>query len=439
MRSSMINFNRPRNGQVVTRQFSMSVILPEQVDAEATHDTNINNASIICVSLNGVILYRGSGYVYRFESIMNIAKPATGNVVLTVFQADNSNNILSSSSITVLVYDSDSHFVRRVEQTLLWAEPYAYSPRSTNTGPRHHPTQSSYLFVGLGTGIVARLSTLRPRKATVLDVNAGACEILGGVETVHCLSPSRPLDLTHSLYFDIAIVSYTDMISIWQSPPEGSTGVSVETLYQTIVHMTRRSVWLLVPHAETLDTTSHWNTHLRSLHRKLQPVKLSNEFFTNLSLSEYNTIGTMEGLLKIPIEEVLHLHGVDIFVQHCNASSDSNVTHTGDSLLSQADARGTYTDNVSPSRASTIISSDFSLGKVHVHIQNACLLNDGRSVVVFTQQRGAGMSTWDDLISLYTQDENNGFQFTPVRIREVPLTVNPEGKVCKFEHRHISF
>ena len=378
--------------------------------------------------MDGVVLYQGRGHLYLFDSFMLIAKPDDGSVELTVFQADNSNNVLSSSTITLFVHDQDSHFVRGVEQTLSRADPTIRDITIRNA-PEYLPTQSSYLLVGLGTDIIARLSMLHPRRVTVLNLDAAACNVLGGVEIVHCVPPSRPLDLTHSLYFDVAILSYTDMLNIWQNSADGHKGASVDILYDTIVQMTRRSVWIMVPHADTFDANSHWNMHLHSMRDQFQLASFSREFFTNITLAEYHRIDKTEGLLNVTIEEVLQLHGIDVFVQSCNTPASAQGDNSARLNTGTNDANA-------PAQpmpvVSTIVASNSTLGNVHVHIQNACLLKDGNTVVVFTEPRGVGMSIWDELTAMYAQDENNGFQFTPIRFSEVSLTKDSDGMVATF-------
>lgn len=393
---------RPSNGQVVGGALHFrSLVSFGTEDGFIENDRRFVNLSVT-LSINGGIVHRGKLSAPNFECTLFTSVLEVGWNLLEV-RILNEYKELVSDGVEVLVNGVGGDLVEKVLESTSRGEGNAVVPETFAS------RSSSVLFVGVGADLIAQLARLDSQTAAVLDADPNACTVLGSANVVHCIDPTQPSDLALEPYVDTAFISVTGVTLLQdQQLSEGYNLREVESILRSVRETIRYSIWLIVPN---------------SMHN-LSILTLSEMQFHRVELRHSSTylneeLSSLEELMTTTAEDTLLRNGQSIYLfappKPSHGAVVSGVLWNSQNSIAQS------------SILSRIIHSNWTLGSVHVHLQNACLLEDGMSVVVFSDPSTAGANEstdWDGLLDRMVADESNGFQFSKLSLREVPRAAN---------------
>jgi hypothetical protein len=280
---------------------------------------------------------------------------------------------------------------------------------------------SSVLAVGVGAQVLVGLARIDPYIMTVLDAVASSCNVLSSPKYSRCVSLHRPSDISLSLYYDHTYISYEGLLGVFGSAPldnnvsDSNPGAS--EIIRMALNMTRRTLWLWAPPAAVPALLSLLHNYGRCItHYDLRAGSIEPANSSGLP-----TVDSAFGFdVGRTTEELLARAGQHLLQVNCTSTCVHDPPPESRTAASR-DAKEVVATVGPKFGVSSIAAADWRVGRVHVHLRNACLLQDGRSLVVFTngsQQEDIWGDVWDKAAS----SEDYGFQYTPLLLRPVSVT-----------------
>lgn len=419
-----VSILNPRSGRVVGGSVHFSSLVSISTK-DGYHINEDYQGMTLYLLVNGVAVHEDHLRSSNFECTLLDPVLNPGWNMLGVRVA-NASITVSQAAVEVFMSDTAGSLVQSVLDSI------AGRPRQPTDSHLSPASRSATIaFVGLGTDMVTQLVRLDAQKVVVLDVDRSACDVLGSAKVVRCIHRLHPLDVALEPYIDATIMSYDGITSIMALQASNSAAAATfESLLQVLLAKTRHSLWLIVP-------TNIHNT---------SEITMSGTTFQRVTLPQtsgipIDSMNSMEDLMKATAESTVYMNHQAVYGYMVRTAADAVTDKTSlirTTQLTEADIASSEECASREISVSRIVHSNWTLGSVHVHLQNACLLEDGRSVVVFTDTTAGGASSansstdWDGLLERIVADESNGFQFTPLYLRQVPL-YSPRPSAHKFQ------
>jgi hypothetical protein len=278
---------------------------------------------------------------------------------------------------------------------------------------------SSVLAVGVGAQVLVSLARIDPYIMTVLDADASSCRVLGSPKYSRCIPLHRVSDISLSLYYDDTYISYEGLLEVFgtASLDENVSGSNPATsqIIRMALNMTQRTLWLWAPPASVPSLLSLLHNYGRCItHYDLRAGSIEPANSSGLP-----TVDSAFGFdVGRTTEELLARAGQHLLQVNCTCVHDPPPESR---TAASRDAKEVVATVGPKFGVSSIAAADWRVGRVHVHLRNACLLRDGRSLLVFnngSQQEDIWGDVWDKAAS----SEDYGFQYTPLLLRPVSVT-----------------
>jgi hypothetical protein len=277
---------------------------------------------------------------------------------------------------------------------------------------------SSVLAVGVGAQVLVSLARTDPYTMTVLDADASSCKVLGSPKYSRCIPRHRASDISLSLYYDHTYISYEGLLEVFGTASldknVSDSNPAASEIIRMALNMTRRTLWLWAPPAAvpSLLSLHNYGRCITQYDLRAGSVERANSF----------GLPTVDSAFGFDVgrttEELLARAGQHLLQVNCTCVHGPP---TESRRAASRDAKDIVATNGPKFGVSSIAAADWRVGRVHVHLRNACLLRDGRSLVVFTigsQQEDIWGEVWDKAAS----SEDYGFQYTPLLLRPVSVT-----------------
>lgn len=397
-----LRFLRPRcSGQILGGVTHLSV-LAESNDGELV----VNNASIALLEfvlvVNDQAVHNAPALNSLFECVLLESALSTGWNSLLIQLRTGEGKVVATDNVAVF----RSH-LRGV------------MTGGAQTAPGMRDGNGAVLMAGVGPDTIARLARTDPVSLTILDAAGDhACDVLGSPKFVRCASPRNPWDALRSPAYDRAYISYTGLRAIAQSTNITNQNAFLGKFLQSMVRMTHGEVWFWAPEGQGVLPDSLLSADACGSSTCFERINLESTTGKQEIQGEYET---MEDLLSATAEDDLSRTGHAIYRLNIQAYQSMREHSHADSQP----AAGQH-------QLSSIVRADWRVGRVHVHIRNACLLRDGRTLVAMadesTDNNTRQRSEWEDLWDKAAASEDFGFQYTSLLIRKLSVLRNAEGK-----------